>query len=92
MTGADFNLTKANAARIQAVFADLRVGLTLVRIATRAKPRSATRARNQTNARKAYDAVVRFSKGLAFTPAEEQKLKDGLAEIKSTLQELGESF
>ncbi len=90
MTTADFN--KVNAARIQAIFADLRVGLTLVQVARRAKPHSDRRARNQTNARKAYDAVVRFSKGLAFTPAEEQKLKDGLAEIKSTLQELGESF
>ncbi len=89
---ADFNLTKTNTARLQAVFADLRVGLTLARLASGANPRSVRRARNLTNARKAYDAVVRFSKGLTFTPTEEQRLDDGLATIKSILQDLGESF
>ncbi len=92
MTAADVNLTKANTARKQAVFTDLTVGLTLARLASQAKPRSDTRARNLTNARKAYDAVVRFSKSLFFTPTEEQKLNDGLAKLKSMLQDLGESF
>ncbi len=88
----DFNLTKANTARKEAVFTDLNVGLTLARVASGAKPRSVRRARNLTNARKAYDAVIRFSNGLTFTPTEEQELNDGLATLKAMLQDLGESF
>ncbi len=92
MTAAEFNVTKANEARLHAIFADLRVGLTLARLASLAKPHSETRARNLANARKAYDAVLRFSKALTLTPTEEQRLNDGLAKIKSILQDLGESF
>ncbi len=88
----DFDLRKANNTRIQAVMADLKVGLTLVRIALSSRSRSERRQRNRANARKAYDSVVQFRKDLILTSAEEQVFNSGLTQLKSLLEQLGESF
>ncbi len=88
----DFDLRKANNTRIQAVMADLKVGLTLVRIALSSRSRSERRQRNRANARKAYDSVVQYRKDLILTSAEEQVFNSGLTQLKSLLEQLGESF
>lgn len=92
MPAHEFDLIKVNHARAGAVLADLRVGLTLAKLALEALPGSDKRRRNTINARKAYDSVVSFMDTISFTRAEERQLNDGLAGLKYALEQLGESF
>ncbi len=86
------NLRKAKENTARSVLLDLRVGLTLAKLALDAQAGSETRLRNRTNARKAYDYVMKFRNKASFAAAEEQMIDAGLAQLKSALEQLGESF
>ena len=70
--------------------AELRIGLSLVEFALRAK-RQDTIKRNSANGRKAYDTVLRFMPGVKLTATEENEIKTKLAEIKAKLKLLDEN-
>ncbi len=53
---------------------------------------SEKRARNQNNARHAYDTVTSFMGRVALTDEEEQELIRKLVQLKSELHLLGEEF
>ncbi len=80
-----------NAARVQAIMADLAAGFTFAQLAKEAAANSPKRQRNRNNARKAYESVTKFSKKTTLTPAEEKALNDGLTRLKSVLEQLGDT-
>ena len=80
----DINLTELGFLR-----AELAVGLSQARLASRAKRRNEIE-QNRTNARKAYDAVLRFMPKVNLTPSDEKEIKAKLGELKSKLKLLGE--
>ena len=69
--------------------AELAVGLSQARLASRAKRRNEIE-QNRTDARKAYDAVLRFMPKVNLTPSDEKEIKAKLGELKSKLKLLGE--
>ena len=80
----DINLTELGFLR-----AELAVGLSQARLASRAKRRNEIE-QNRTDARKAYDAVLRFMPKVNLTPSDEKEIKAKLGELKSKLKLLGE--
>lgn len=70
---------------------EIRTGLTFSRIALDST-RKDKRERNRANARKAYDAIVRFMHGSTPDADEAKEIKRGLAQLKSELVKLGEEF
>lgn len=82
----------SNRNRFEALRTDTKVGLTFATLASEAAEGSATRTRNLANARKAYDTVLRLSKRLCIKEAEMQQLAEGLSNLKSALESLGEYF
>jgi hypothetical protein len=71
---------------------DTEIALTLTRIARGAESDPDKRARNQTNARHAYDTVTELKSRVALTDDEEQELNQKLGQLKAELQLLGERF
>jgi hypothetical protein len=71
---------------------DLDVAMTMTRISSKAPKDSEKRARNQANARHAYDAISRISHHAVLTDTERNDVDEKLAELRSALQELGEKF
>lgn len=71
---------------------DVEIALTLTRIAQDAESDPEKRARNQKNARRAYDAVTSLMGRVALTGEEEQELTQKLVQLKSELHLLGEEF
>ncbi len=94
MTTPDFYAVEknANAARVKALMADLAAGLAFAKIASERTADSTKRERNRRNARKAYDSVVKFAKRASLASTEERALNDGLAKLKSALEQLGDTF
>ncbi len=72
--------------------ADLAAGLVFAKLASERTAGAAKRERNRRNARKAYDSVAKFAKNVTLTSTEERALNDGLAELKSALEQLGDTF
>jgi len=70
---------------------ELHTGLTLARLALNADRKDKT-DRNRMNARKAYDAVLRFAPRTMLTQDEAKEIKSRLSELKSDLQTLGEDL
>jgi len=70
---------------------ELETGLMLARIARSAK-RADKRNRNLLNARKAYDAVLRFMPGVMLTTSQTKELKKKLERLKKELRALGEDL
>jgi len=68
---------------------ELETGLMLARIARSAK-RADKRDRNLLNARKAYEAVLRFMPGVMLTTRQTEELKKKLERLKKELRTLGE--
>jgi hypothetical protein len=68
---------------------ELTTGLTLIKIAHDAN-QSDKADRNRANARKAYDAVLRFSSKVSLSDVETSEIKSKLAELRAALQSLGE--
>jgi nucleoside phosphorylase len=69
---------------------ELETGLTLARIARTAK-QADKRNRNLLNARKAYEAVLRFMTGVILTTNQSRELKNELERLKKELRTLGEN-
>jgi len=69
---------------------ELETGLTLARIARSAK-RPDKRNRNLLNAKKAYEAVLRFMRGVMLTNSQSRELKNKLERLKKELRTLGEN-
>ena len=68
---------------------ELRTGFTLTGIARDSRDR-ARAERNRANARKAYDAVLRFVPRVALSPDETNEINAKLEQLRSELQRLGE--
>jgi hypothetical protein len=68
---------------------ELETGLTLTRIAQSAK-REDKRNRNLLNAKKAYEAVLRFMPDVILTTSQSKEIKGKLERLKSELRRLGE--
>ncbi len=71
---------------------DLDAGLTRATIALRAPEHSETRLRNHREARKAYDTVLDFMQRFTLTSTDRQQISDKVAQLKSSLEKLGDSF
>jgi len=70
---------------------ELHTGFTLTGIARDSRDR-ARAERNRANARKAYDAVLRFAPKAGLSPDETAEIKSKLAQLRSELQHLGEEI
>jgi hypothetical protein len=70
---------------------ELETGLTLARIA-RSSTRADKRNRNLLNARRAYEAVLRFMPGVILTTSQSRDLKNKLERLKKDLRTLGEDI
>lgn len=72
---------------------EIQTGLTLAHIASCGEPDSERRSRNQANAVKAYQTVLRFRYRLQnLDQAVARDIHNGLARLRSALQELGEDL
>lgn len=71
---------------------DLDTALTMAEIALGARGDSEKRLRNTRNARRAYNAVLYFSKRVTLTSRKERELGEKLSRLQAALQELGESI
>ena len=71
--------------------AELLTGRTLSHIALRSMNEE-KRIRNQANARKAYDAILRFLPGSNLDVEQAAEIKSKLEELKSDLRLLGEQI
>ena len=83
---------KLNASVVQLVKTDLKAGLTFARIAQQGRSDADTKYRNQTNARKAYDTILKWEKRLVLTEHDEHDIAEKLILLKSALIALGEEF
>jgi hypothetical protein len=68
---------------------DSEVALTFASIALRSKDQETT-ARTTRVARKAYDTIVKFRRGIALSAADKSKLDGNLRRLRKELQSLGE--
>ena len=68
---------------------ELSLGLTFSRIASTSNDPDKIN-RNRANARRAYDAVLKFQKRISLTKAEARDLRGGLVRIKRGLQQFGD--
>jgi hypothetical protein len=71
---------------------DLDTALTFADIASQAGENLEKKQRNQSNAREAYDTVLRLLKHATLNADEEREIHDRLGRLKLALQELGEVF
>jgi hypothetical protein len=76
--------------RFNFLITEARMGLTFCSIALGAADSVERRARNQLNARKAYDAVARFRRDLALTKSQEARLNGLMDKMRANLVQLGE--
>jgi len=83
--------TDTTPAEVQFIRAELLAGLTFARIA-RAANYQPKFERNRINARKAYDALLRFIPTTRLSARDADEVKSKLAELKADLQNLGENI
>ncbi len=89
---ADEQIMRAYTKGVKTLKVDVSTGLTRAAIASQAPQRSEKRLRNQREARKAYDSVIAWMQRLDVAPTDAQEIADGLAQLKLSLEQLGESF
>ncbi len=89
---ADDVIMRANRKGVETLKIDLMAGLTRAAIASQAPQHSEKRLRNRREARKAYDSVIGFIPRFELTPTDAEEITDRLAQLKSALEQLGESF
>jgi hypothetical protein len=77
-------LGDVNQAGVQFIFNDLDLACTFLDVAA-ASTDDETARRNQENARKAYDGVVRFLKFLRLTPKERSAIDEMLGVLKTRM-------
>ena len=70
---------------------ELRTSITFAQAALSAGDNSDKRERNQANARKGYDTLVRFTRKFSLSPSSASDFADDLQRLKSLMQSLGES-
>ncbi len=85
-------ITRTNRNGVEMLKIDLGAGLTRATIALRAPEHSEKRLRNHKEARKAYDTVLDFVQRVTLTSEDTQEISDKLAQLKSSLEKLGDSF
>jgi hypothetical protein len=83
----DFNRNAVDFLKI-----DADTGLTFVWIASGSADALPKKARNQANARKAYDCVLTWTRRLVLGELDRQEIGEKLAQLKTALQGLGEKF
>jgi hypothetical protein len=83
------NLVNPTLAEIDFLRSEIDTGLTFAKIALDAH-RHDTRNRNRLNARKAYDAVLRFMPRVNLSPEESSEMKIRVEHLKAELDRLGE--
>jgi hypothetical protein len=71
---------------------DIALAMTMAHIAADAGDDSQKKIRNQENARRAYDTVLRLSNKTCLTDNERDELNGKLGELRSALEKLGEVF
>src|SRR5215471_4932400 len=71
---------------------DIDTAFTMVELALNAYPGSEKRARNTSNARRAYDTIVRLARRVDVSPEQARLLDGKLERLKHALQTLGETF
>jgi hypothetical protein len=69
---------------------DADTALTMAQIASAADKNSEKRARNQRNARRAYETILHFGERTTFTSEQADKLDHKLRLLKAALEQLGE--
>lgn len=79
-----------NVDRLELIITELKVGETFAEIALETKNES-TRVRNKSNARKAYDAVVRLASRTNLSIPDWETIKAGIDRLKQCLAALGET-
>ncbi len=80
-----------NTLKVELIKTDLEVALTFAQIASQTNDREKA-IRNQQNARKAYDTVVRYAASATLTHFERERIATKLKLLKSALLSLGEPF
>jgi hypothetical protein len=75
----------------QFLLTDLDTALTFMDVA-KSTENEGTRQRNYANAREAYDTVVRLMQKLSLDNTQQEKLAEGLALLKSRLEDVGQQF
>jgi hypothetical protein len=73
------------------VLVDLDLGMTFMDVAETSRVAETT-SRNQNNARRAYDAVLRLSEKLKLSPSQRQAIDAKLPVLKARLQSVGQQF
>ncbi|HJT70014.1 MAG TPA: hypothetical protein VJ731_07440 [Terriglobales bacterium] len=71
---------------------DIALALTMAHIAADSEHDSEKKARNQENARRAHDTILRIGSKAPLTEDERVELHDKLGELRSALEKLGEVF
>lgn len=71
---------------------DIDLAMTLVGIAADAGNDPEKKARNQENARRAYDTVLRLSTSAVLSDEERTEVDEKLRQLKSSLEGIGERF
>lgn len=77
---------------ISFIRAELDTGLTLARIALDAGDDAQKRQRNHVNAKKAYDAILRFIPDTSLTDTELEEVRKAFKKLRSSLEDLGENL
>ena len=91
MNGDKKPFNNTSGAQVEFLRAELDTGLTLAAIALQAAHKGKTN-RNRTNARKAYDSILRFFPRAQLSPGETDEIKSGVEVLRSKLLELGEDI
>lgn len=74
------------------LISDLELGLTLAQIAMGSGSNTDKRKRNQHNARRAYDTILKLAERVVLTGIQRSELNNVAARLKSRLESLGEVF
>lgn len=78
-----------NSTRVDFLKVDVETALTFTGLALGTEDQE-KKQRNRANARKAYDTILRLSRNVLFTAAEEAYMKQRLEQLKTDLARLGE--
>ena len=81
-------LARLNISKLDFLHSDLAAGLTMAQMAAAADGGSEKRSRNARNARKAYDAVLRFRHNVVMTEDQSRALDEKLSELQALLVRL----
>ena len=86
-----YDLSATKHSQVEFLRTEIDTGLTMANIARKATHND-KKERNRTNARKAYDAILRFLPQSNLKADEEDQIKCGLAKLEAELRQLGEEL